>query len=253
MTITLERDGKIAILTLNRPERMNAFIRAMHDDLASALDDLEASPPHVLILTGAGRGFCAGQDLGERYAQIQAGETIHLGASLSETYNRNLTRLAALPSLVISAVNGVAAGAGVGLAMIGDLIMASQKAQFMLAFNKVGLGPDAGVSLHLPQRIGIQRALGLVLTGKPLDAATAKEWGLVWEVTPPEDLLPQAKALAASLAEGSLAAQLSSKRLMRQVSPDLATTLTLEAAGQEPLGLSDFYTQAVVAFSTKAK
>ena len=252
-TIRLTRDGDIATLTLSRPERMNAFTRQMHDELAEVLAELEAAPPHVLILTGEGRGFCAGQDLGERYTQIQAGEVIHLQASLEETYNRNLTRLAKLPSLILTAVNGVAAGAGVGFAMLGDLILASRKAQFMLAFNKVGLGPDAGVSFNLPERIGLQRAMGLVLTGEPLGAEKALEWGLVWEVCEPEDLVPRATALAQALAKGSLAAQLSSKRLMREASPTLVEALTREAQSQEALGLSDYYRNAVVAFSTKAK
>ncbi|WP_127107519.1 enoyl-CoA hydratase-related protein [Pararhodobacter zhoushanensis] len=247
--IRLTRDGAIARLTLNRPARLNALIRPMQAELSAALDLLEAEPPQVLILTGEGRGFCAGQDLTERYPQIAAGEAVHLGASLTQTYNPLIRRLNALPCVIIAAVNGVAAGAGIGLALTADIILAAREARFLMAFGKVGLGPDAGVSWALPERIGSRRALALALTGGGIDAQTALDWGLVWALHDAGELAAATQELALVLVAGSAQAQRAAKQLLREKAPSLEAALARESACQDALGHTDFYRDAVLAFA----
>src|SRR5690349_18512669 len=175
------------ILTLNRPHRLNAFTEAMHRDLAQALDAAEADPEcRALLLTGAGRAFCAGQDLHDRLAQ--PGETVVLGGTLEQHYNPLVRRLRALPFPVVAAVNGVAAGAGTNIALACDIVLAARSASFIQSFARVGLVPDSGGTWFLPRLVGDARARALALTAEPVSAEQAEAWGLIWQAVPDNQL-----------------------------------------------------------------
>ena len=170
-TILFELRDHVARITLNRPERLNSFTRARHQELAQALD--LAADARVVVVTGAGRGFCAGQDLNDR--AVSPGEAVDLGASVEESWNPLIRRLATMPQPVIARVNGVAAGAGANIALACDLVVAAKSAKFIQSFAALGLIPDSGGSGHLPRLVGQARALGLALTGETLPAQTAAE------------------------------------------------------------------------------
>ncbi|WP_240913852.1 enoyl-CoA hydratase-related protein [Sphingomonas sp. HDW15A] len=169
-TIIAERSRHIATITLNRPDRLNSFTRAMHAELRDALGSL--GDARVLVLTGAGRGFCAGQDLNDR--AVAPGEAVDLGETVEECWNPLVRTLAELPQPVIAKVNGVAAGAGASLAMACDIVIAASTAKFIQSFSALGLVPDTGGSWHLTRHLGQARAMGLALTGEPLDARRPK-------------------------------------------------------------------------------
>ena len=174
-----KRDG-YRVITLNRPDRLNAFNEAMHVALRAALDDAEADEScRALMITGAGRGFCAGQDLNDRLAK--PGETVVLGATLEAHYNPLVRKLRALPFPVVAAVNGVAAGAGCNIALACDIVLAGLKATFIQSFARVGLIPDSGGTWLLPRLVGDARARGLALLAEPLPAEKAEDWGLIWK------------------------------------------------------------------------
>jgi 2-(1,2-epoxy-1,2-dihydrophenyl)acetyl-CoA isomerase len=163
-----QADG-VASITLNRPDRLNSFTRAMHSELRDALGNLGGA--RVLVITGAGRGFCAGQDLNDR--AVAPGEAVDLGETVEQSWNPLVRALAALPQPVIARVNGVAAGAGANIALGCDLVIAAKSAKFIQSFSALGLIPDSGGSWHLPRLVGQARALGLALTGEPLPAEKA--------------------------------------------------------------------------------
>ena len=183
-TILFDQADGIARITLNRPDRLNSFTRAMHAELQEALD--EAAGARVVILTGAGRGFCAGQDLNDR--AVAPGEAVDLGETVEECWNPLIRRLAAMPQPVIARVNGVAAGAGANIALACDIVVAAKSAKFIQSFSALGLIPDSGGSWHLPRLVGQARALGLALTGEPLPAEKAADWGLIWKAVEDEAL-----------------------------------------------------------------
>ena len=195
-TILLSIDDHVARITLNRPDRLNSFTKAMHAELASALD--AAADARVIILTGAGRGFCAGQDLNDR--AVAPGEPVDLGETVDASWNPLIRRLATMPQPVIARVNGVAAGAGANIALACDLVIAAKSAKFIQSFAALGLIPDSGGSWHLPRFVGQARALGLALTGEPLPAETAVDWGLIWKCVDDDALDVEVDALAAKLA-----------------------------------------------------
>ena len=172
-TILLDQSDGIARITLNRPDRLNSFTRAMHAELQAALD--EAKDARVIILTGAGRGFCAGQDLNDR--AVAPGEAVDLGDTVEASWNPLIRRLATMPQPVIARVNGVAAGAGANIALACDIVVAAKSAKFIQSFSALGLIPDSGGSWHLPRLVGQARALGLALTGEPLPAETGRRLG----------------------------------------------------------------------------
>ena len=180
IVVHIDASTHVATLTLNRPEKLNSFTRTMHEKLSKALDQIEASTARALVITGAGRGFCAGQDLAD--LDFTPGAMTDLGELIDQYFNPLVRRLQALPLPVIAAVNGIAAGAGANLAMACDLIVAARSASFVQAFVKIGLVPDSGGTWLLPRRIGEARALGLALTGDKLGAEQAEAWGLVWKV-----------------------------------------------------------------------
>ena len=192
--VLVERRDGYRVITLNRPQRLNAVTEAIHRALKAALADAEADDDcRALLITGAGRGFCAGQDLNERVSKD--GQTMVLGNALETYYNPLVRKLRSLPFPVIAAVNGVAAGAGANIALACDIVLAARSASFVQAFAKIGLIPDCGGTWFLPRLIGPARARGLALTAEPLPADKAEAWGLIWKTFDDPELMAQAHQL----------------------------------------------------------
>ncbi|HEY2179862.1 MAG TPA: 2-(1,2-epoxy-1,2-dihydrophenyl)acetyl-CoA isomerase PaaG [Caulobacteraceae bacterium] len=247
-SIRLELAGGIARLTLNRPDRLNSFTAAMHGEVALALDEVVAEGARVLVITGAGRGFCAGQDLSD--PAIAAGGD--LGATLEERYNPFIRRLTGLPMPVIAAVNGVAAGAGANIALACDIVLAARSAKFIQSFANIGLVPDSGGAWVLPKLVGQARALGLALTGQPVAAEQAEAWGLIWRCVDDDKLGEETDALAAKFAQAPTAGLAETKRLIRAGwAAHLDTALDAERDAQMKLGQSADYAEGVEAFTAK--
>lgn len=245
--------GAVALVTLNRPDALNSFTRQMHRELWAALDRAEANPAvRALVLTGAGRGFCAGADLAEfDFAPgpdlVQRADP---GPVIDQAFNPTARRIQSLRMPVIAAVNGVAAGAGVSLAMTCDIAIAAPGASFIQAFSKIGLIPDAGGSWFLVERLGLARAMALAMTGDKLPAAQAKEWGLIWDVK--DDPLAAALALAAKLAAMPTKALVATRALLRDASTrTLNQQLDAERDTQSALGKTHDYIEGVMAFREK--
>jgi len=245
------RDG-YRVLTLNRPERLNAFNGAQMSALQAALAEAEADPAcRAILLTGSGRGFCAGQDLGERRFDADAPPP-DLGAGLERGYNRLVRSIAALPKPVVCAVNGVAAGAGANLALACDLVLAARSARFLQAFTRIGLIPDCGGTWALPRLVGAARARALMLLAEPLEAAQAAEWGLIWRVVEDAELMPQAEALCARLATmAPRALALTKQALAASPTNALSQQLDLERDLQREAGRTADYREGVLAFLEK--
>src|SRR5437016_11682080 len=245
-----QRDG-YRVLTLNRPQRLNAFTEPMHVALREALAAAEADTGcRALLLTGAGRGFCAGQDLNDRLSQ--GGDTAVLGGTLEGYYNPLVRKLRALPFPVVAAVNGVAAGAGANIALGCDIVLAARSASFVQALAKIGLIPDCGGTWLLPRLIGPARARALALTAEPLPADKAEAWGLVWKALDDAELMPQAHALCAHFTAAPTVALALIKRVLDQSwSNDLDTQLELERDSQHEASLSPDYAEGVHAFLQK--
>jgi 2-(1,2-epoxy-1,2-dihydrophenyl)acetyl-CoA isomerase len=195
-SIILEREGPIARITLNRPDRLNSFTAAMHEELKDALDQIDDC--RVLVLTGAGRGFCAGQDLNDR--AVSNGRPVDLGQTVETCWNPLVRKLTSMPQPVIARVNGVAAGAGANIALACDLVMAGRSAKFIQSFSALGLIPDSGGTWILPRLVGQARALGLALTGEPLPAEQAADWGMIWKCVDDAALDTEVDGLAQKLA-----------------------------------------------------
>jgi 2-(1,2-epoxy-1,2-dihydrophenyl)acetyl-CoA isomerase len=251
-SIVIEIDAvtRVATLTLNRPEKLNSFTRTMHEALRDALDEVETSSARALVITGAGRGFCAGQDLAD--LDFTPGSMTDLGSLIDEYFNPLVRRLQVSRLPVIAAVNGTAAGAGASLAMACDLVVAGRSASFIQAFVKIGLLPDSGGTWLLPRRVGAARALGLALTGDKLDAETAHTWGLVWKVVDDADLPNAAAQLAARLAQQPAGAIAAIKHAFQASSNNtLDQQLDLERDAQRALGASHDYAEGVDAFRQK--
>lgn len=252
-SILLDVAGDIARITLNRPDKLNSFTAEMHGELAAALDQVVAARARVLVLTGAGRGFCAGQDLSQR-AMAPGAAPVDLGQTLETTYNPLVRRLRALPFPVVVGVNGVAAGAGANLALTGDLVIAARSARFIQAFSRIGLLPDSGGTWTLPRLVGPARAAGLALLGEPLSADQAAAWGLIWKVVDDEALTAELDALAAHLAVQPTRALAAIKSaLQRSWSNSLDAQLDLERDLQRDLGASGDFREGVAAFMEKRK
>ncbi|MBI3149341.1 MAG: 2-(1,2-epoxy-1,2-dihydrophenyl)acetyl-CoA isomerase [Betaproteobacteria bacterium] len=242
----------IARITLNRPDRLNSFTAAMHAEMRQALADLHRRADlRVLILAGAGRGFCAGQDLQDR-AVLAGAEAPDLGASIEKNYAPLILALRALPAPVIAKVNGVAAGAGANLALACDLVIAARSASFIQAFCKIGLIPDTGGTLFLPQLVGTARAMGLALLGEKLGAPQAEQWGLIWKCVDDEKLDEEVDALARHFAAAPTKALARTKEAIQAASNRaLADQLALEANIQRELGRGEDYREGVAAFMAK--
>ncbi len=251
-TILFDVEGGVARLTLNRPDRLNSFTVQMHADVADALSKVESDASiRVLLLTGAGRGFCAGQDLSDR-AVAPGADGVDLGESLENRYNPLVRRIIALQKPVICAVNGVAAGAGANIAFAADIVLAAKSAKFIQSFSNIGLVPDSGGTWILPRLAGHARALGLALTGEPLLAEKAEEWGLIWRAVDDGDLAAEAGKLAAKLASGPTKGLAAIKLAMRKGwLATLDEQLDLERDLQRELGRSSDYKEGVAAFGEK--
>ena len=245
--------GATAVLTLNRPQALNSFSRQMHHDLWAALDRAEADPAvRALVITGAGRGFCAGADLSE--FDFAPGPNLRAradpGPLIDQAFNPTARRLLALRMPTVAAVNGVAAGAGASLAMTCDMAIAAPQASFIQAFSKIGLVPDAGGSWLLVQKVGLARAMGLALTGDKLSAAQAHDWGMVWAVA--DDPLAAAIALANRLAAMPTRALVATRHLLRDgINRTLDQQLDAERDQQSALADTHDYVEGVTAFLEK--
>jgi 2-(1,2-epoxy-1,2-dihydrophenyl)acetyl-CoA isomerase len=250
-------ENGIAVLTLNRPDRLNSFTQAMHREVRDALDTLQADKSvRVLVLTGAGRGFCAGQDLNDRAVEPGAAAAdrpgVDLGESVEKFYAPLVTTLRTLPMPVICAVNGVAAGAGANLALACDIVLAAKSASFIEAFCKLGLIPDTGGTWVLPRLIGPARAMGLALLGDKLPAEKAEQWGLIWRCVPDEALMDEAMAMAEHFSKAPTRGLAFTKKAMLASSTNtLEQQLQLEAGMMRELGYSHDYREGVAAFIEK--
>lgn len=245
------KDGWLR-LTLNRPERLNAFNEEMHlalyEELRKAADDPSV---RAVLLTGAGRAFCAGQDLSDRDMRAGAAPP-DLGHTLDTFYNPLVRLIRSLPKPVICAVNGVAAGAGANIALACDIVIATQSARFIQAFSKIGLVPDSGGTWLLPRLIGEARAKALAMTGAPLDAPTAANWGLIWKAVPDTELTTEAEKLVSQLAEGATTGLALTKSLIQQAADQpLDAHLDAERDAQRTAGKSADYKEGVSAFLEK--
>jgi 2-(1,2-epoxy-1,2-dihydrophenyl)acetyl-CoA isomerase len=244
-------DG-IARLTLNRPERLNSFTAAMHVEVRAALERVRADPAlRVLVLGGAGRGFCAGQDLADR-AVAPGDAPPDLGLSVERDYAPLVMALRGLPVPVICAVNGVAAGAGASIALACDIVIAGASASFVQAFCRLGLVPDTGGTWFLPRLVGSARAMGLALLGDKLPAEQAAQWGLIWQCVPDEALAGTVEALARRLAQApTLGLVRTRQALHASASNTLAQQLMLERDCMRELGRTADYREGVSAFVDK--
>ena len=248
---TERRDGWWTI-TLNRPEKLNAVNEAMLGKLLSALDAAAADPfCRALLLTGEGRGFCAGQELGPAVMPDEKGPPDL--AKLAGTWHHQVVRrIRALPIPVVCAVNGVAAGAGASFALACDIVLAARSARFVQAFVKIGLVPDSGASFFLTRAIGEARARALAMLGEPVDAARAEAWGLIWKAVDDAELMEEAEKLTASLACGPTESLAAMKRMFAVTAQNtLDAQLDLEAALQGAAGRSADYAEGVRAFLEK--
>ena len=244
-------DGPVLTVTLNRPEKLNSFNEALHLALQGAVDRMERdSAVRAVLLTGAGKGFCAGQDLGDR--NVSADQALDLGATLDRFYNPLVRRLRGLEKPVICAVNGVAAGAGANLALACDVVLAARSARFIQAFCRIGLVPDSGGTYFLPRLVGEARARALALTGEAIAAEQACAWGLVWQVVDDERLPAEAMALAQRLAAGpTKGLGLIKRALNASLANDLDRQLDLERDLQREAGATADYREGVAAFIQK--
>lgn len=250
-TILFEVANGAARLTLNRPDRLNSFTVQMHDEVAQALAQVESdSSARVLLITGAGRGFCAGQDLSD--PAVAGGDNADLGVALEKSYNPLVRRLTSLPIPVVCAVNGVAAGAGANIAFAADIVLAAKSAKFIQSFANIGLVPDSGGTWILPRLAGQARAMGLALTGQPLTAEHAESWGLIWRAVDDASLMSETDALVARLAAGPTKGFAAIKKAIRSAwDNEFDAHLDLERDMQRELGRSSDYREGVSAFAGK--
>ena len=249
--VLVETHGDWLQITLNRPDKLNCLNKSMHLALRAALQQAHDQAARAVLITGAGRGFCAGQDLGDRRPGTSDWPP-DLQQTLNDYFNPNIKLITSLPAPVICAVNGVAAGAGMSIALACDMVLAANSASFIQSFSKIGLVPDAGSSWILPRRVGMARAMGLALTATPLSAADAEAWGLIWKRYEDDTLLQAARAMAEQLASGPTAAFASTKMLMqRAATADFETQLDHEARAQKLCATSPDYTEGVQAFLDK--
>ena len=247
-TIDFKLEAGVARLTLNRPDRLNSFTVQMHEEVADALTNL--GDARCLVLTGAGRGFCAGQDLNDR--AVAPGQAVDLGESVEQRYNPLIRKLVTLPMPVIARVNGVAAGAGANIALACDIVIAAKSARFIQSFAAIGLIPDSGGTWVLPRLVGQARALGLALTGEPLEAERAAEWGLIWKAVDDEQLDAEVDGLAARFAAGPTKGLARIKTMIRESwGQELDAELDRQRDAMRELGFSDDYREGVAAFVEK--
>ena len=251
--IQLSETEGVARLVLHRPDKLNSFTEVMHGEVRHALDAVQQSATaRVLVVTGAGRGFCAGQYLADDCMQKINGKMPDIGTVVEQHYKPMVMRLANLKVPTVAAVNGIAAGAGVSLALACDLVVASESASFVQAFSKIGLVPDTGSTWFLPQRVGMARAMGLALLADKLPAAQAAQWGLIWKAVPEAEFASTIDTLAAQLASMPTKALVRIRQAMQaSTTNSLEQQLSLEAGFMRELGWSRDYDEGVTAFLEK--
>ena len=253
-SVLISHEAGVQTITLNRPEALNAFTPEMHKELRAALEQaLDDAAIRAVLLTGAGRGFCSGQDLSQRKVEPGAAP-IDLSVSLGSYYNPLVRRLRQLPKPVVCAVNGVAAGAGANIALACDVVLAARSASFVQSFARLGLVPDSGGTWFLPRLVGPARAMGLALLAEPLPAEDAERWGLIWKVVDDAQLMSEATALARKLAAGPTKGYgLIKRALQASQGNSLDAQLDLERDLQREAGFSEEYRKGVAAFLEKKK
>jgi len=250
--ITLDFDGAVGVLTLNRPDKLNSLTGAMHREMRDAIDAIAAHGCRAMILTGAGRGFCAGQDLAD--PEVDIAQEFGAAEALENHYNPLVKRLKGLPFPVICAVNGVAAGAGANIALCCDIVLAARSASFLQAFARIGLIPDAGGTWSLAHLVGEARAKGLAMLAEPLDAETAAQWGLIWKAVDDEALMDEARALARRLADQPTRALALTKQAIHAASGNsFDDQLEVERTLQDEAGKTEDFREGVTAFLEKRK
>lgn len=245
-TILAELNDGVATITLNRPEKLNAFNEAMHGELTHLLDRIELDRAiRAVLITGAGRGFCAGQDLKDRIGA----ENVDLGDGLDRLYNPLIRRIRKLERPVVCGVNGVAAGAGANFALACDIVVAARSASFIQAFVKLGLVPDSGGSFFLPRLVGSARAMGMAMLGGKISAEQATAWGLIWDVVDDDQLAATAFDLARHLAQQpTIGLGLIKRAMNASAANDLDRQLDLERDLQREAGRTEDYREGVRAF-----
>ena len=250
-SILVADHGAWVEITLNRPDRLNSFNDEMHCALRAAIEAARDGGARAILLTGAGRGFCAGQDLGDRDPRKMDGPP-DLGNTVRTFYAPLVNLIRSLEFPVICAVNGVAAGAGANIALACDMVFAAESAKFIQSFSKVGLIPDTGGSWHLPRLLGEARAKGLAFTAQPLLAKQAEDWGLIWKAVPDADLMETARAMAAQLGNGpTLGLGLSKHCIQDAAVATLTDHLEQEADAMKTCGESADYAEGVASFLEK--
>ena len=250
--IRFEADNGIARLTLYRPDKLNSFTGAMHGELRAALETVQSdSQIRVLVLTGAGRAFCAGQDLGDPEMAMTP-TAPDIGNVVEKYYKPLILSLQNLRVPTIAAVNGIAAGAGASVALACDLVIAAKSASFLQAFSKIGLIPDTGGTWFLPQRVGMARALGLAMLADKLPATTAEQWGLIWRAVEDSELVSAVDSLASQLATMPTKALVRTRQAMHAAPMHtLEQQLSMEGGFMRELGWSPDYAEGVAAFMEK--
>ncbi len=249
--ILLEMRDTVAVMTLNDPATLNAFGRKLREDMSAALGRIESSGARCLLITGAGRGFCSGANLADPDAPPRDREAEARGEAKSDLeswYHPTFMRLRALPVPIVAAINGVAAGAGMSLALSADLKVAARSATFLQAFARIGLVPDCGATYLLPRMIGLSRAMELSLLAEKLPAETALAWGLINRVAEDDALMDEALGLARRLAEGPRSLGMIRRLYWESLDNDYPAQLAAEAAQQTRAGLTADYKEGVAAF-----
>lgn len=251
-SVLISVESGVQTITLNRPEKLNALNPEMHQALRRALEQALDEPGiRAVLLTGAGRAFCSGQDLSERNVAPGAAP-IDLSVSIGSYYNPLVRRMRELPKPIVGAVNGVAAGAGANLALGCDIVLAARSASFVQSFARLGLIPDSGGTYFLPRFVGSARAMGLALLAEPLSAEDAERWGLIWKAVDDARLMDDAKALALKLADGPTKGYgLTKRALLASLGNSLEAQLDLERDLQRDAGFSEDYREGVRAFMEK--
>jgi 2-(1,2-epoxy-1,2-dihydrophenyl)acetyl-CoA isomerase len=251
--LLVEKHDQVTLLTLNRPDKLNAFNDELTKELQKSLDEVASDPnARALVITGAGRGFCSGQDLQNRNFGSKETKSISLGESIRRRYNPIIIKIRRMEKPIIAAVNGVAAGAGASLAFACDFRIVADSVSFIQSFTKIGLVPDSGSTFFLPRLIGVTKAFELMLSADKLDATSAKDLGLVNKVVPANEVLKESLQLAATLSSGPTKAfGLTKRAINRALFPDLEELLDHEAELQEIAGQSEDFKEGVAAFIEK--
>lgn len=251
-TITYQLDQGVAVLTLNRPASLNSFNALMHDEVREAMKDArDNSEVRCLVITAAGRGFCAGQDLSDRAVKV-SDEAPDLGESVEKNYNPLIRNIMTMEKPVLCAVNGVAAGAGASIALACDIVLAAKSAKFIQAFCKIGLVPDSGGTFNLVRALGLPRAKALALLGDKLSAEQAQNWGMIWQCVEDDKLMDETMTLALHLATQPTKGLAKIKELMNNsFSTPMHQQLELEKYAMRDLGRTSDYREGVSAFMEK--